>query len=210
LTVAVAGNSEKPEVRATAERFAREPAPHKDPLTVRATLRERFTRFVQENRAVLDSQQPAEPPRWIPSQPRAQPVTDTEWLWVNEQLQIAERMVFDGANGCRYCHQADAAREPGNLPRYLPSNIPARWFPHSIFSHERHRMLDCAECHAGVTSSSKTADVLLPQIDNCRQCHNSQVGARTDCAECHRYHDRTKETFAGHKTILECIRTASP
>jgi hypothetical protein len=203
LSVGVAGTWEKPEVRAAAERFAQEPAPHKDPLTVRATLRERYTRFVQENGSVLGSQQSAEPPRWIPGGPRAQPVTDKEWQWVNEQLQAAERLVFDGANGCRYCHKEDAARGPANLPRYLPSNITARWFPHSIFSHERHRMLGCTQCHAKVASSSDTKDVLLPQIEDCRQCHNSQVGARTDCAECHRYHDRTKETFAGPKTILE-------
>jgi hypothetical protein len=206
LSVAVAGTWEKQEVRAAAERFAQQPAPHKDPLTVRAALRERYTQFVQDHPAILGLQQPAEPPRWIPSAPRAQPVTDKEWLWVNDQLQTAERLVFDGANGCRYCHQVDAARGPGNLPQYLPAKIPTRWFPHSTFSHERHRMLDCAQCHAQVASSSDTKDVLLPKIEDCKQCHNPRVGARTDCAECHRYHDRAKETLAGQKTILESIQ----
>ena len=70
LSVAVAGSWEKQDVRAAAERFAQQPAPHKDPWTVRAALRERYTRFVQDHPGVLGSQQPAEPPRWIPSGPR--------------------------------------------------------------------------------------------------------------------------------------------
>jgi len=36
-------------------------------------------------------------------------------------------------------------------------------------------------------------DVLLPTVGTCRECHQQKVGARTDCVECHRYHDKTKE-----------------
>jgi hypothetical protein len=189
LSVGVVGSWRAEKVRAAALRFAQEPAPHKDPFTVRATLRERYTRFVGDNPEVLGRQESSEPPRWIPSRPGMQPTDDKEWLWVNEQLQCAERLVFDGANGCGYCHKRDAAKARGNLPQYLPSQIPAVWFPHSVFNHERHRMLSCGDCHPAA-SSSKTKDVLLPTIDNCRQCHNPQTGARSDCAECHRYHER--------------------
>jgi predicted CXXCH cytochrome family protein len=202
LSVVVAGNFTEERVWTAAERFAQEPAPHKEPLTVRATLRERYTEFVRDNPAVLKSQLSDEPPRWISTVARAQPVMDKEWPWVNEQLQIAERLLFNGANGCSYCHQLEAARTAGKLPQYLPSKIKPVWFEHSIFSHERHRMLRCSQCH-DAASSSATKDVLLPAIDNCRQCHNSQVGARTECAECHRYHDRAKEVFEGRKTFRE-------
>src|SRR5262249_42962422 len=182
-----------------------EPAPHKDPLTVRAILRERYTHFVLENPAVLGAQEPAEPLRWIPGRPPAQPLTDKPWLWVNEQLQTAERLGFDGANGCKYCHAEHPERGPADLRQYERSGIPSRWFTHSVFSHERHGMLGCAECHEAAGSSA-TKDVLLPKIESCRQCHNPQVGARTDCAECHLYHDRSKEAFRGKKTILEVTR----
>jgi predicted CXXCH cytochrome family protein len=203
LSVGVAGDWSEEKVRAAAARFALEPAPHQEPLTVRAALRERYSRFVQDNPAVLASQEPIEPPRWIPDRPRAQPVIDKEGLWVNEQLQTAERILFYGANGCRYCHKMDTVRGSGNLPQYSPSSFMSRWFPYSVFGHERHRMLRCTECHAAA-SSSDAKDVLLPTIDICRQCHNSEPGARTDCAECHRYHDRGKEVFSGQKSILEC------
>ena len=204
LTVGIAGISSEENARAAAERFAREPAPHKDPFTVRASLRERYTRFVLDNPEVLGLHEPKEPPRSIPSQPRSQPLTDKEWLWVNQQLQTAEWMLFNGANGCTYCHQKGAARGAGNLPQYLPSKITAVWFPHSVFGHERHRMLSCSECHPAA-SSSKTKDVLIPTSNNCKQCHNPQVGARTDCAECHHYHNRAKEQFSGQRSILQCI-----
>ena len=48
---------------------------------------------------------------------------------------------------------------------------------------------------------------LASTIDACRQCHNPKVGARVDCAECHRYHDRAKEMFRGQKTIEELTST---
>jgi len=206
LSVGIAGSWEAQEVRVASERFAREPAPHKDPMTVRAVLRERYTRFVQANAAVLGSRESAEPPRWIAGRPGAQAVTDKEWLWANSQLHTAERMVFDGANGCGYCHTLEAARGPGALPRYLTSRITQVWFPHSRFSHERHRMLRCTECHREAPTSSNTKDVLLPAIETCRQCHNSQVGARTDCAECHRYHDRAREVLRGQRTISDSLQ----
>jgi hypothetical protein len=204
LSVAIAGSLTEKNAQAAAERFAQEPVPHKDPFTVRATLRERYTRFVLDNSEVVGLHEPKEPPRRIPGQPRLEPTPDREWLWVNQQLQIAERMVFDGANGCSYCHQKDAARGAGNLPQYLPPQITTVWFPHSVFSHSAHRMLGCSECHPAA-SSSNTKDVLIPTSENCKQCHNPQVGARTDCAECHHYHDHAKGQFSGEKSILESI-----
>jgi predicted CXXCH cytochrome family protein len=204
LSVRVAGDWADDKASAAAERFASEPAPHKEPMTVRAALRERFTRFVQENPSALVRSEPIEPPRWIPQEPRAQPMTDKEGTWISEQLQTAERMLFYGPNGCRYCHKMDKARGSGDLPEYASSNLTASWFPYSVFSHERHRMLRCTECHEA-PSSRDAKDVLVPTIDLCRQCHNSKQGARTDCAECHRYHDRGKEVFRGDKTIRECI-----
>jgi hypothetical protein len=206
LSVGIVGIPGGEKLRVASERFAQEPAPHKDPMTVRAVLRERYTQFVQDNPAVLGLRESTEPPRWIWGKPPAQPVADKEWLWVNEQLRIAERMVFDGANGCGYCHTAEKNRGPGELPRYLPSRITQAWLPHSRFNHERHRMLRCTECHREAPGSSDTKDVLLPDIETCRQCHNSQTGARTDCAECHRYHDRAREVRRGQRSISDSLR----
>jgi hypothetical protein len=32
----------------------------------------------------------------------------------------------------------------------------------------------------------------MPKLDVCAQCHSPAGGARFDCAECHRYHDRSQ------------------
>ncbi|HLJ93222.1 MAG TPA: cytochrome c3 family protein, partial [Gemmataceae bacterium] len=90
------------------------------------------------------------------------------------------------------------------LPRYLPSRIPQVWLSHSRFSHARHRMLRCTECH-DAANSSMAKDVLLPKIESCRQCHNSQIGARADCAECHRYHQRSPDVLKGQRTISDSV-----
>ncbi|RMG46152.1 MAG: hypothetical protein D6723_17355 [Acidobacteria bacterium] len=71
--------------------------------------------------------------------------------------------------------------------------IPDRWFVHSVFDHRAHRALACVACHAGVSESRRTADVLLPGIQSCRACHSGDGGARTSCVECHEYHQWTRE-----------------
>jgi predicted CXXCH cytochrome family protein len=115
-------------------------------------------------------------------------------LFHNAQLPEAERALFGLPGGCAYCHvpkAPQAAQPAGELPDYLPTNIRARWMPHARFRHDSHRMLVCTECH-NARESSATADVLMPRVGLCAACHNARVGARSDCAECHRYHQRER------------------
>jgi hypothetical protein len=93
-------------------------------------------------------------------------------------------------------------------PAVAATRIPQRWLPHSRFDHRAHRPLACAECHkAG--ESTRTADVLLPSVTVCRECHRDSGGARTACVECHRYHDKNKERDAdGPLTVRRLARGA--
>jgi hypothetical protein len=79
------------------------------------------------------------------------------------------------------------------LPAVAATRIPARWLPHSSFDHRAHRPLGCVECHKA-PESTNTADVLIPSVATCRECHRDSGGARTACIACHRYHDKTKES----------------
>jgi hypothetical protein len=167
------------------------PAPHQPPAAVRAALRERLFEFVQKHPAVVESKESADPERPFPGRPLAEPSTDSKAAWVEQKLQETERMLFQGAGGCRYCHPLVRTPRLGELPEYEPSRLARRWMPHSRFDHQAHRMLQCAECHAAA-QSSKTSDVLMPRIADCRQCHNPKVGGRTECYECHLYHDHEK------------------
>lgn len=86
--------------------------------------------------------------------------------------------------------------------------IPSRWQPHARFSHNAHQMMNCAECHEGAVRSEQTADILLPGVKLCQQCHSSTpkprgagtrmryFGARSDCVECHTYHDHSRDDYA--------------
>jgi predicted CXXCH cytochrome family protein len=103
---------------------------------------------------------------------------------------------FGPANGERRSASEQAARD--------------RWFPFARFSHDSHRMLECTACH-DAANSTQTSDVLMPAIDTCRQCHNrTATGVRSDCLECHQYHDRAAEPHGlrGRQTVGQALRGA--
>jgi predicted CXXCH cytochrome family protein len=131
--------------------------------------------------------------------------------WVDDHLAGLQRVLFDGAGGCGYCHREAGGdqRRPGQLPEYLPSRVGQQWFPGSRFDHDSHRLIACTQCHAAATSN-RAADVLMPRIDLCRQCHQPEFGVASNCVICHRYHDRTREGMpAGTRTIDQCLGRVS-
>jgi hypothetical protein len=197
LSVQVLGDTGDKGAQAAAEQFRKTPAPHRPPAEVRAALRERFLQFVHDHPTILAAKAESPSGRPIPgSHPASAPPTGDSAGWVDYQLRETERALFDGPGGCRHCHVSagvtPAARRPEDLPQYQPSNLLARWYPHSRFDHDAHRMLTCTECHAA-TDSTTAADVLLPRIETCRRCHNPQAGVRSDCVDCHVYHHRERE-----------------
>jgi hypothetical protein len=229
LTVMIAGKMEdagdrdQKEAEAFAEAvraFAREPAPHPKPgesaELVRAALRERFLRFAREHPVVLAGRE-AEPVLSWPGPRSPEAITEPQWRWARGQLEESERLLFvnvqgpvnrrvleERPGGCAYCH-IEKGPVQGGLPEYERPNLRQRWLPHSRFSHESHRMLDCTQCHAA-RGSSRTEDVLLPKLETCARCHNARAGARSDCVECHGYHDRGHGPEpTKHRTIDECL-----
>lgn len=198
LSIQVVGELQDPEVRTAAETFRQEPAPHKEPAVVRAALAERYSRFVKEHPEVVRSPLTAQSDRFPPGRPRPPVVIADAEPWANYQRQTAERLLFLGAGGCRYCHAVRTISwKPEDLPKVAATNIRPRWLSHSIFSHESHSTVSCTDCHCQAACSEKTSDVLMPAIRTCQECHHPQAGsvslARTDCVECHRYHDSRKE-----------------
>ena len=189
-------------------RFNAKPAPHKEPLVIRALLRERLLEFVQQYPLVAGRPEGKVVDAELFGKGR--PISETEWVWTNdklrpierllfpnEQLPISERVLFRNGGGCRFCHVEKKERGRPvaglvGLPAFEPTNLRRRWLGHSRFSHRTHRMLDCAECHQA-KESSLTSDVLMPRLESCQKCHNERAGgARSDCAECHRYHQRRR------------------
>ncbi len=196
LSIQVVGAWKDERQRQLAWDFARTPVRHPaaggSPRDVRAELRERLAGYIRGSggRVFLET---AEPVRPLPD--RDLPgggLTREQHAWVNQHLKQTESVLFDGGGGCRYCHTqtVSTGATPDGLPVLARANLPARWWQHAGFSHARHRMLECGECHAAKTSKTDR-DVLLPGKQTCLKCHDAGASpsARSDCIECHRYHD---------------------
>jgi cytochrome c peroxidase len=131
---------------------------------------------------------------------------------MDQQIMLADRLLFD--KGCKLCHvMIEGNGAEGNaLPMVAKSSIPARWFLHAEFDHDSHRLLTCTACHTRTPDSRQTADILLPGIESCRDCHEDG-GPRHDaasgrCSECHAYHDWTKERPTKGKFTIPQLRAA--
>jgi hypothetical protein len=226
LSVQIAHPSRTKELERVLAQFRREPAPHPPgnksatkPLerlcapakstaepfvpvvTVRAVLRERFTAFIRPspNRSAILGKASDEPARPIPGKRYGESVSKAEWDWVAQQLETTDTLLFTNGGGCSYCHGQPIERRSDGLPTYALPQIRDRWFCYSRFSHEAHRAWDCLKCHADAPSSSETGDVLMPKIGQCRECHKTGAGARSECVECHLYHPRPIAAKLNHE-----------
>jgi hypothetical protein len=122
-----------------------------------------------------------------------------------EQVDAWQKSLF--REQCLKCH-ADESPAPAILAEptdFIKPYLPARWFKHASFNHRTHESwANCRDCHAGAFGTDAPSkpplddgQVLIPNIDNCVQCHAPQSSqatfratARFDCAECHRYHQQ--------------------
>lgn len=76
------------------------------------------------------------------------------------------------------------------------------------FSHSLHKdVTDCQSCHSSVTQSESLKDKLLPNHDNCSECH--EVDNEDECKTCH-YNDnyealvqRKAKIYFSHKQHLQ-------
>lgn len=199
--------------------------PHGPPSIVRGFLTERYTLAALKRPAG----QPDKPETALnPGIPYRGLLTEESAQEVDRSVLAAEKHVlrhmhtlfgWEAQGGCRYCHTVVAAKDDKTNWAIVPPEIPDRWYPHSRFRHSSHRMLDCNSCHRDfsqsaegthVAKSEKTADVLMPPIGICLNCHTSQpvagnflssaksfTGARTNCVECHTYHKRDGSSQLG-------------
>lgn len=84
---------------------------------------------------------------------------------------------------CEHCH-----RRTGNDIAAVTLTRP--WLPLAQFDHVEHRALQCSQCH-DAANSDEAGDILVPDIDSCRDCHAGQSTAGksiTTCADCHGFH----------------------
>src|SRR5262249_21443505 len=135
------------------ERFRTRPAPHgHPPELLRGLLRERYTEFIQQHPHELGIEIKLERP--LPGRPGLQGTAEGEWTGGSRQVDQADRILFQGAGGCQYCHRVDATDRGWQI---APTTIPKRWLGFSRFNHFSHRLNpepvtgqeNCTACHEG-------------------------------------------------------------
>jgi hypothetical protein len=131
---------------------------------------------------------------------------------VKTQIDMAMRSLLEGKRTCGECHVGEDGSDLSvNTKRIAKPDIPRIWMTHGRFDHSQHgeaRSMKCADCHDQAYKNDEKAVlkayamprkgaemVMLPGIDNCKQCHSpsptKSPAARHDCTECHSYHHGT-------------------
>jgi hypothetical protein len=176
-----------------------EAAPHKAPQVVYNFVAAQLTTYIAAHPAEIslvdqsDKRLPARPP---------QPPACNAAEWVSQRLADAQVLLW--RKSCIECHSLSYPNGSNSLPVVAKSALPSHWFEHARFDHRAHRMVECSSCHAKARESDAAADVLIPGVENCRQCHRSGVAAaESRCFECHTYHDWSQEKPAAGKYVVK-------
>jgi len=188
-------------------RFGNQQVPHDKPEVVHTFLIKKFEDYIAGHpsairEVVLINRQV---PEDAPTPRMARNATE----WVQFRTEDAERLLW--AKTCKQCHVL--VPNGSSIPQIAATNIAGRWLEHAEFDHRSHRMMTCASCHSHAVESHNTADILLPGIATCRQCHREQSSSKDSaegrCFECHQYHDWSNERRTNRQfTIPELRGTA--
>jgi len=90
---------------------------------------------------------------------------------------------------CSTCHEVGRNETGWTI---APVRIASRWMPQARFSHRSHAQSKCADCH-DVAHSTDSADIAIPEIETCRECHAGskpvEKKVASSCMLCHGFHD---------------------
>lgn len=96
-----------------------------------------------------------------------------------------------GDQVCGVCHETVPPEESdAGKWEVKPVHVAAVWMPKAVFDHDAHTTSACTDCH-DARPSETSADVLMPAVDSCRDCHLGQEadsGLPSTCIMCHAYH----------------------
>jgi len=182
------------------------PAPHlKDPNAIRDIVRETYTSALRADAAIARK----------PLRPDVEPPA-TSQAWLTMAIRDSQEFLF--RKKCGYCHQiegwddglpriAKVNRLRGRFTTAKPEGEP--WMPKTVFGHRAHRMVQCASCHAAAKQSRNSSDVLIAGMASCLSCHGKSSSELDNCAQCHLYHDKSKERDQDRKSIDEILSASA-
>lgn len=126
----------------------------------------------------------------------------------------AEKELFT-RTACKLCHEVsaldDVSRESDRSQfKVIEPKVPTLWMPAARFSHAAHEEVACESCHHNVRTSTQTQDVLLPKVQDCRICHSGHTATskvKSDCVDCHSYHDSLPLEFSQKRSFENIVST---
>ncbi|AOW78260.1 hypothetical protein A3Q34_16265 [Colwellia sp. PAMC 20917] len=120
-------------------------------------------------------------------------------VWAESRANQAAIDIFE-RQACDVCHVV-TKDESNDIPWQVePVVLTKRWLPKADFTHDSHQTMVCLDCH-NASSSELSSDVLIPDIENCRDCHGgveSENLIPNTCIDCHGFH-KAKEHLFGQK-----------
>ena len=174
--------------------------PHRAPAEVAAIIFDHYARMA----LVGGVQEPAAPEavRLLrrPGQVMQAEERKAALDWAEAKAQQTMEEVFS-RRLCATCHQVKRTEDPVKPWDVEPVALTATFLTGARFDHAAHRTEKCGRCHEA-KESKDSADVLVPPLANCRECH-ADPGTRgrmaTACVDCHGFHI-AKKTFYGAAT----------
>ncbi|MCP4701202.1 MAG: FHA domain-containing protein [Gammaproteobacteria bacterium] len=109
--------------------------------------------------------------------------------WARDKAEEIGEELFE-FSVCIECHEVEQISMSPSRWTVMPVRINQNWLPKAIYTHEQHKTIKCLFCHAAPESET-SADILLPTLDMCRQCHggvNASGKLQSTCVDCHGFH----------------------
>ena len=110
--------------------------------------------------------------------------------WARDRAREAARTLFTG-KACVTCHSISPPAAGESTWRVAPVRVSGIWYVDANFVHAKHATKACVDCHEGALTSQASNDLLIPGIDNCRECHGGAHASgkvASTCIACHAYH----------------------
>ncbi|PSJ16935.1 cytochrome c3 family protein [Nitrosomonas supralitoralis] len=181
--------------------------PHGDLNTLFDTLKEYFSHQYLGQDAVTSSQITQDQLRRPNLKNKALSIEDRKQAmdWAEKQSLIVAQDLIE-KRVCIDCHHISKIPGKTEFEKWYvkPVALNKRWMPLANFNHAKHTGVACISCHKNAKKSKKSSDILIPEIETCRECHGGnkdKYKLPSDCLMCHKFHlpnrgllDKTQQT----------------
>ncbi len=110
--------------------------------------------------------------------------------WARDKARNVADTLFE-SRVCTTCHSVTRQADTVVKFEIAPVRVSGQWFREAQFDHAKHRSsTTCNACHLAKTST-KSSELLIPGIANCRDCHVGEKGKdklKSTCTMCHGFH----------------------